>query len=174
MSEHFPSPSFTESFHCSCHESHWAPLTFFPLFTAAVAHLERTVSQLLWRFSWTWKRVDLSILRVLFRMLPSLPPGHRLVSVNMVCSFLTVLKPLIVSTNSSSSINCRRRMEIIEGNSHISSDMFFLIKQVCLSCDCLNTYSSVDKCKKCAEWEGHRLAAYSVLHSSAVTVAKGL
>lgn len=96
-----------------------------PLFTAVVAHLERTVSQLLWRFSWTWKRVDLSILRVLFRMLPALPPGHRLVSVNMVCSFLTVLKPLIVSTNSSSSINCRRRMEIIKGNSHISSDMFF-------------------------------------------------
>lgn len=102
--------------------SYFPPL---PLFTAVVAHLERTVSQLLWRFSWTWKRVDLSILRVLFRMLPALPPGHRLVSVNMVCSFLTVLKPLIVSTNSSSSINCRRRMEIIKGNSHISSDMFF-------------------------------------------------
>lgn len=32
--------------------------------------------------------------------------GHRLVSVNMVCSFLTVLNPLMVSTNSSSSINC--------------------------------------------------------------------
>lgn len=32
--------------------------------------------------------------------------GHRLVSVNMVCSFLTVLKPLMVSTNSSSSMNC--------------------------------------------------------------------
>lgn len=31
-------------------------LLFFPLFTAAVAHLERTVSQLLWRFSWTWKK----------------------------------------------------------------------------------------------------------------------
>lgn len=31
---------------------------------------------------------------------------HRLVSVNMVCSFLTVLKPLTVSTNSSSSMNC--------------------------------------------------------------------
>lgn len=34
-------------------------------------------------------------------------PGHRLVSVNMVCSFLTVLKPLTVSTNSSSSMNCK-------------------------------------------------------------------
>ncbi|TNN28470.1 hypothetical protein EYF80_061382 [Liparis tanakae] len=33
------------------------------------------------------------------------PRGHRLVSVNMVCSFLTVLNPLTVSTNSSSSMN---------------------------------------------------------------------
>lgn len=33
-------------------------------------------------------------------------PCQRLVSVNMVCSFLTVLKPLTVSTNSSSSMNC--------------------------------------------------------------------
>lgn len=35
-------------------------------------------------------------------------PRHRLVSVNIVCSFLTVLKPLMVSTNSSSSINYKR------------------------------------------------------------------
>lgn len=34
---------------------------------------------------------------------------QRLVSVNMVCSFLTVLKPLTVSTNSSSSMNCKSR-----------------------------------------------------------------
>lgn len=34
---------------------------------------------------------------------------QRLVSVNMVCSFLTVLKPLTVSTNSSSSMNCKGR-----------------------------------------------------------------
>lgn len=45
--------------------------------------------------------------------------GHggdqRLVSVNMVCSFLTVLKPLTVSTNSSSSMNCGSRPGVRPG-----------------------------------------------------------
>lgn len=38
-----------------------------------------------------------------------------MVSVNMVCSFLTVLKPLTVSTNSSSSMNCKSRPGVRSG-----------------------------------------------------------
>lgn len=39
--------------------------------------------------------------------------GHRLVSVNMVCSFLMVLNPLMVSTNFSSSMNCEEEEQLV-------------------------------------------------------------